>query len=420
MRNKKGTFFGVVIIIALITYIAFFGLTIGSLHIKGSNELRYGIDIRGGVEAVYEPKDLGRVPTGDELEAARAILETRLDAKNITDREVTVDKNNGQILVRFPWKSDEATFNPQTAIAELGQTAKLTFRDSQGNVLVEGAEVTKSSPKLNQQTNKPEVDLTFSDKGSQQFSDATGKLVGQQMGIFMDEKLISAPKVNEKISGGSASITGIESFDEAKALSDNINSGALPFSLISKNYSTISPTLGAGALSVMEKAMLTAAILVCLFMMLFYRVPGFVACIGMLLELSAQILFLSVPQYTLTLPGIAGIILSIGMGVDTNIIIAERIKEEIRNGKTLGGAIDLGYHRAFTAILDGHVTTIIVAVVLMIFGSGAMLSFGYTLLVGNLMNFVSGIIASRLMTTSLSQYKPLRRTTLYGDRRVTQ
>lgn len=418
LKAKKFTFFIVLIVTAAITYIAFFGLNVGSLQIKDANQMRFGIDIRGGVEAVYEPKDLDRAPTGDELESARVIMESRLDAKNILDRDITVDKTNGQILVRFPWKSDETDFNPQAAIAEIGQTARLTFRDPSGNILVEGKNVKSSKPSVDPKTNANDVELTFDDQGSALFADATGKLVNQHISIYMDDTLISSPTVNEQISGGQAVITGMQDAAEAKDLSAKINSGALPFALISNNNNTISPTLGAGALNVMVQAGVLAFIVICLFMMLYYRIPGFVACIGLLLQLSAQLLFLSIPQMTLTLPGIAGIILSLGMGVDTNVIIAERIKEELRNGKTLGGAIDLGYHRAFSAILDGNLTTMIVAVVLMIFGSGSMLSFGYTLLTGIALNFISGITASKLMTTSLSQFKLLKRTTFYGNRRA--
>ena len=159
---------------------------------------------------------------------------------------------------------------------------------------------------------------------------------------------------------------------------------------------------------------LIAFAIVCLFMILYYRLPGFVACIGLTLQMALQILAVSVPHITLTLPGIAGIILSIGMGVDTNIIISERIKEEINDGKTISAAIATGYKRAFSAVFDGNITTVLVAVVLMIFGSGAMLSFGYTLLTGVLLNFISGITCSKLLVTSLSRYNVFKKNFLYG------
>ncbi len=414
MKISRGTFFIVLLISMSILTVSLFGVNYGIFNIKGAKDIRFGIDIRGGVEAVFVAKDLDREPTSEELESTRVILETRLDSKNILDREITVDKKNGEVLVRFPWRSDETGFNPQTAIAELGETALLTFRDPEGNILIEGKNVNNSTVVLDPSTNENVVQLEFDSVGTQKFSEATKDLVGQQMAIYMDEILISAPRVNEHIAGGSAVINGMENVTEAKELSDKINSGSLPFSLESRNYSTISPTLGSGALTVMLYAGILAFIFICLFMILYYRLPGFVACIGLTLQVACQLLLISIPQITLTLTGIAGIILSIGMGVDTNIIISERIKEEINSGKTFGGAIVSGYKRAFTAVFDGNITTVIIAIVLMIFGSGSMLSFGYTLLTGVLINFISGVFASKLMVTSLSRFKSLRKPFLFG------
>jgi protein-export SecD/SecF family membrane protein len=404
----------VAVFIVAITLISIFGINAGPLKIKGVEDMRFGIDIRGGVEAIFEPENLDRMPTDAELESAKIIMETRLDSQNIMDREVAIDKNNKQIIIRFPWKSDEADFNPQKAIAELGETAKLTFRDTQGNILVEGKDVVESIVQVDRDNNQPVVTLKFNSEGTKLFADATTKLVNQPISIYMDETLISAPTVNEPITGGESIISNIGSLEEATDLANKINSGALPFSLVSKNHSTITPTLGLGALDVMVKAGLTAFVLVCLFMLVYYRLLGVVACFALVLQLAVQLLALSIPQMTLTLPGIAGIILSIGMGVDANVIVSERIKEELREGKTLGGSIDTGYHRAFSAVFDGNVTSIATSIILMIFGTGSMLSFGYTLMVGCILNFVSGITASKLMTKSLSMNNSFRKKSFYG------
>lgn len=412
--RSKYMFFVVALLTAGVMLLAVFGLHIGNFEIKGAGLMRYGIDIRGGVEATYEPKDLDRTPTDSELESAKAIIETRMDAANITDRDVTIDKENNKIIVRFPWKSDEADFDPQKAVSELGQTAKLTFRDPAGNIVLEGTDVVKTSAQLTSQTQQPIVLLELSSEGAKKFADATGKLIGQKISIYMDDTLISDPVVEEKITGGTANITNMGSLETAKALSDQINSGALPFSLIAKNCNIISPTLGSQALSVMVLAAKVAFILICLFMLLYYRLPGFVACIALVLQVAGMLLALSVPQFTLTLPGIAGIILSIGMGVDANVIIAERIREELNGGKSLWAAIDAGFDKAFSAVFDGNITTIIAGIILIIFGSGAILSFGYTLVCGCLMNFVAGVTASRLMTRSLSDFNALRKPQYYG------
>lgn len=418
MNMRKSVFAIIILLILAITYVAVFGIHIGDsetgFHIKGANEIRFGIDIRGGVEAIYEAKDLDRKPTDAELESAKLIMETRLDEKKILDREVAIDKINGQILVRFPWKTGESEFNPQKAIAELGETARLTFRDPNGNILIEGKNVKESTVQYYQQDNSPIVTLKFDAEGAKLFAAATEKFIGQKILIYMDETMISDPIVEDTITSGEAIISNMQSSEEAVELSGKINAGSLPFSLISKNHSTISPTVGEGALEVMVRAGLLAYVLICIFMILYYRLMGLVASFGLLLQLSIQLLFLSIPQMTLTLPGIAGMILSLGMGVDANVIISERVREEMKLGKSLGASIDSGYHRAFSAVFDGNITSMIVAVVLMILGSGTMKSFGYTLLIGTALNFLCGVTVSKHMMKSFSFIKFFRNNFFYG------
>lgn len=414
LKINKFMYIIVMLLIIGIALTSIFGVNAGPIQIKGVKDIRFGIDIRGGVEAVYEPKDLDRLPTDTELESARIIMESRLDAQNILDREITVDKNNGQIIIRFPWKSGETDFNPQAAISELGETARLTFRDPEGNILVEGKDVVESMVQIDPQSNQPVVTLEFNADGTKLFADATERLIGQEISIYMDDTMISSPIVNDKIPDGKSIISNMESIEAAKELSDKINSGALPFSLVTKNHSTITPTLGSGALEVMVNAGVIAFAFVCLFMLVYYRLLGVVASFALLLQVSVQLLALSIPQITLTLPGIAGIILSIGMGVDANIIISERIKEELKDGKSLGGSIDSGYHKAFSAVFDGNITCIATSIILMIFGTGSMLSFAYTLMIGCILNFVSGVTASKAMTKSLSRNDMFRNKSLYG------
>lgn len=387
-------------IITAFLLIAVFG--IGG-DIKGIQEMRYGIDICGGVEAIFEPQNLDLAPTEQELSVAREVLEMRLDAQNITDREVTVDKSAGYVIVRFPWKSDEKDFDPESAISELGEMAQLTFRDEDGKVLIEGKNVKSSSVVKDTSGVKQEyvVELIFDNEGAKLFEETTGAMIGRQMGIYMDDRLISNPVVEDQISGGQAVINGMDSYEEAKTLSDQINSGALPFSLVTTSFSTISPSLGNNALQLMIYAGIAAFALVCIFMIVYYKLPGVVACITLLFQMILQLLSISVPQYTLTLPGIAGVILSLGMAVDANIIISERISEELKRGNSTWMAVKNGYKRGFTSVLDGNVTTAIVAVILMVFGSGTMLSFGYTLLAGMIINVVIGVTVSKMLQLSL-------------------
>ena len=406
MKPSKGMLAAILLMIAAFVLLAIFGAGSG---IKGVRNMRFGIDIRGGVEAVFEPQNLDRNATKEELDIARTVIEQRLDDQNITDREVTVDQKSGYIIVRFPWKSDETSFNPEDAIAELGEMAQLTFRAPDGTVKVEGKNVKKAEVKRDTSTAIEQyvVALTFDAKGANLFREATGELVGQKMGIYMDETMISEPQVKMEISGGQATIDGMSGYDEAKALADKINAGSLPFSLATTSFSTISPTLGSNALNIMVIAGVIAFVLICLFMSIHYKLSGVVASVVLLLQMVLQMLAISIPQFTLTLPGIAGIILTLGMSVDANIIISERIAEELAEGRSVRSSIKRGYKCAFSSLLDGNVTTAIVAVILMIFGSGSMLSFGYTLLIGMIVNLLVGVTVSKAMSLSLVEFPKL-------------
>ena len=416
--KKRKIVFPVVLLIALImAFCAVSGITIPIgiyiFHFPGAQDIRLGIDIRGGVDAVYEPIELDRKPTVEELEAARSIIETRLDNNNILDRDVTIDETNGYVLVRFPWKADETDFDPESALAELGETAMLTFRDAEGTVLLEGRHVENSRVQQDPNTGEIMVGLKFNNEGAQLFSDATKRLVGKVINIYMDETLIQSATVQEHIAGGEAVINNMKTAEEAKELSDKINSGALPFSMITKNHSIISPTLGTDALNVMLLAGLIAFCVIVVLLIVYYRLCGLVASIALVIQISGQVLVLALAEITLTITGIAGIILSIGMGVDANVIISERISDEIRMGKTLRAAINAGFKNAFSSVFDGNITVLIVAAILMSLGSGALLSFAYSLFIGIIFNFIAGVTASRLMIRSLSDYKVLSKPALY-------
>lgn len=425
MRKSKMTFFIIVALAIVMSFVALNGLILPlgrsyELILPGAPDMRFGIDIRGGVDAMFKPADDNIVPTERELDSARSIIETRLDNQNILDREVTVDRNNGYIIVRFPWKADETDFNPEDAIAELGETAMLTFKDEDGNVIIEGSRVEQSEPARDPMQGWV-VLLELDDEGAEKFSEATKNMIGKPINIYMDDTLIQSAIVNSHITNGEAMITGMASAEDAKALADKINAGALPYSMVTTNHSSISPFLGSGSLDVMVLAGGIAFVVICIFLILYYRLPGFVACISLIIQIAGQLLALSIPQVTLTLTGIAGVILSIGMGVDANVIISERISEEIKAGKTLKHSISLGFTNAFSSVFDGNITVLIVGVVLLAFGSGSVLSFAYTLLTGIFFNFVAGVTASRLMIRSLSNYKVFSNPKLYTclSRRVT-
>ncbi|MGN1456362.1 MAG: preprotein translocase subunit SecD, partial [Acutalibacteraceae bacterium] len=370
--------------------------------------------------------------------------------------------SNGRITVRFPWKSDEKDYDPNKAIEELAATAKLTFRpgnsytnityaddgsvvymtpsgDTAETILLDGSNVKSATAQyITTSDNKTEyvVLLEFDDEGKEKFASATEQYLNQTISIWMDDQMISAPTVQNVITDGQATISGTFTAEDATDLANKINAGALPFDLMVESYGTISPSLGAYALQAMGIAAVAALIFICLFMIIMYRVPGFVACIALLGQLAISIMAVSgyftiFPSFTMTLPGIAGMILSVGMGVDANIITAERIKDELYTGKTLDGCIRTGTKSSFSAIFDGNVTIIIVAIILiLVFGpanifsslfgvstTGLIYAFGYTLLVGVIANFIMGVGASRLMLRSVSGLKFLRNRRLYGGKK---
>ncbi|MDR1253419.1 MAG: protein translocase subunit SecD [Oscillospiraceae bacterium] len=465
-RVGKPVFFVVALLILGFSYLAIFGWhgfhgDIPKTYIKGIEEIRWGIDIRGGVEAIFSPED-GVEATESEMKSVEETIKHRMVSNNITDYELFSDSKNNRIIVRFPWQATEKDFKPDKAIGEICQTALLTFRegqecqnqdyDSSGQpvrmnpagitaetVLLEGKHVedAKAMQVPDQTGNITNViDLKFTAEGKEKFTEATTRLVGKTISIWMDDRMISSATVNQALTDGRGQITGEFTPKEAAALAGKIKAGALPFKLQTTNHSSISPHLGASALDTMLLAGIISFVLVCLMMLIFFRLPGFIACIALIGHLTITFAFISgffffINSFTLTLPGIAGIILSIGMGVDANIIIASRIKEELNNGKTLDKAIDSGSKSSFWAVFDGNVTVIIVALILMgIFGpanilswlfgastTGSIYSFGYTLLIGVICNFMMGMTATRLMTKSISGYKFARNAWLYGGSR---
>ena len=452
-RAGKPAFFIVFALILALTYATFFGIEnyygdTRNVYVKGANDIRWGIDISGGVEAVFSPDKADVDITDEDMDAAKSIIETRLVNNNITDYEVYSDSDNHQIIVRFPWAAGESDFDAASAVQELGETALLTFcrNEDSEDVILSGAEdIQKAEAGMDQDGNYV-VYLYFTDAGTSKCSAATAELVGSTISIWMDDTMLQAPTVNEAITTGEAYITGMADADAAKSLADKINAGSLPFALTVDNskLQVISATLGSDALEVMLIAGAVAFGLVCLLMILRYRLNGVVAAIALLGQLAGSVacisgFFPNSDSFTLTIPGIAGIILSIGVGVDCNVIAAERIRDEFKKGKTIDGAIDSGYKNSLSAIIDGNVTIVIVSVVLMgafgtpdsliaklfsplmsLFGSqvtGSIYSFGYTLLVGTVFNLIMGVLASKKMLRSISQLKIFRNPWFYGGKK---
>ena len=463
-KIRKSTFFVVVVLIALFAASAIIGLDYlygdkTTTVIKGVDDIRLGIDIKGGVDVTFAPSgDFDA--TEAQLDAATETIKTRLTALGINDNEVYSDAKSDRIIVRFPWQAGESNFDPGAAVKELGDMAELTFRkgtdsetDDDGNItptgelVLSGTDIAEAGYGQQPDNNGDfewVVTLKLNSSGKQKFADATSELAGSStpISIWMDGNLISAPSVNSPITDGNAIITGSFDNDSAKKLADQINSGALPFKMETERFGIISPTMGEGSLDAILLAAAIAFAFIAVYMLVLYKVPGFVAVITLCGQIAGSIAAITgwfgfMPGSTLTIPGIAGIILAVGMGVDANIITGERIKEEIRSGKSLDSAIRVAYKRAFSAILDGNVTNVIIAIILMgafgvpssffskilnrtvfaMFGAtteGVVYSFGFTLLAGVICNFIFGVFLARLMVTSLSKFKGLQNRKLYG------
>ena len=451
-KGKSWPLFVVAILIVLFSLTAIFGVsyTYGdtkNVYVKGASDIRFGIDIRGGVDVTFMPADDVEA-TDAQMTAAKTVIEDRLVGLGITDYESYVDNNKNRIIVRFPWKNDEADFNPQTAIDEIGTTAKMVFRkgsSATGEEILSGDDVASASAAYNE-TEGWVVQLKFNSAGASAFATATTELAASNgtISIWLDDNNISTATVNEAITGGEAIIKGNFDQDSASTLANQINSGSLPFALSAESYSTISPSLGAKSLDVMVQAGIIAFILVAILMIVRYRLPGTIAVISLMGQAAATLAVVSgyftvFPGSTLTLPGIAGIILGIGMGVDANVITAERIKEELSKNKTLEGAVNSGFKMGLTPIIDGNVTIVIVAAILMgafvqpdgfwakvfnpifyWFGpstAGTIYSFGFTLLTSVLLNFVFGVWATRVMIRGAGHFKPLRKAWLFGGKK---
>lgn len=430
-------FFAVVAVIAIMTYLAFApnGTEIpGVGTIPSAYDIRQAADLKGGIDALLAPRDKdGKAyePSNDELNQAKSIIEHRLDAKGVLDRVVAVDYGKKRITVQIPLKKGTTIEDPGSTIDDLGKMALLTFREIdeekaangelvavEGEPIIEGKNVKKAHYQQDPQDGSHDVALELDDEGTKKFAEATSRLIGKRIGIFMDDMLLSAPNVRVAITDGKCVIEGQDTVEEAVRLAQDIQAGAMPFKLDAESTSSISPILGSNALSVGITSGIVAFILVCLFMLVFYRLPGVLACIALLGHTVMQLLAISWLNITMSLPGIAGIILSIGMGVDANVIIFERVKEELASGKTLRSAIDVGFKRAFSAVLDGNLTTLISAAVLLYFGTGPIKSFAYTLIVGVILSFLTAVTASRLMLQSVSGLNIAKHKWLYGVKGV--
>lgn len=404
---KKKIIYSIIILALLfgMSYVAIFGMKDGYGSI---GQIKQGLDLAGGVSITYEIQEDN--PSDQDVSDTIYKLQQRVTNYS-TEAEVYKEGGN-RITVEIPDVTDA-----NAILEELGQPGTLMFLDSDGYTkfsngeectplltgsdvknAVAGADTSQSS------TSKYVVSLEFNDEGKQKFADATSANVGKIIYIVYDGKVVSAPRVNEAITGGSAQIDGMSSYDEANTLASYVRIGAMPLELKEMRSQVVGAKLGETAIQTSLLAGAIGLAILCLFMIIAYRVPGVAACLALVIYVALDIFILSVYEITLTLSGIAGIVLSIGMAVDANVVIFSRIREEIGAGKSVDAAIEQGFKKAMSAVVDGNVTTIIAALVLYLRGSGSVKGFAVTLGIGVLLSMFTALVISKTIVRLLYNF----------------
>ena len=338
-----------------------------------SNSIKQGLDLQGGTHVVLQAVDTPEMKVDDDaVNRSVKIIERRVNELGLTE-PVIQRQGKDRIIVELPGVKD-----PEKAIAMLGRTAMLHFQDERGNVVLTGSDLKDARAQISQ-GNQAVVGLEFNSEGADKFADLTAKNIGKQIAIVLDGEVLTAPVVQEAITGGRAQISGS------------------PVKIEILENRTVGPTLGQDSKEKSIKAFGIGIIGVFVFMILFYRLSGIVADIALLLYVMLLLLAMRYLGATLTLPGIAGIILSIGMAVDANVLIFERFKEEIKRGRTLRSAMDAGFGRAFVTIFDSNVTTLMAAAILFYLGTGPIKGFAVTLALGVLLSMFTAITVTKYL-----------------------
>lgn len=373
-----------------------------------ANSIKQGLDLQGGTHIVLEAEDTPDAPvTEDSLNRAVSIVERRINEMGLT--EPLVQKEGARrIIVELPGEK-----NPEKAIETIGKTAVMEFKDESGATRLTGKDL-KTAKEQIENGNQNVVAIEFTDEGADKFADLTAANVGHKIAILLDGEVLTAPVVNEPITGGKAVITGSRTLEEAKNLAILLRSGALPVKLKVMEVRTIGPSLGQDSKIKSEKAFAIGIVLIMIFLVVVYRMSGIVANVALLVYVLILLSILKYLDATLTLPGIAGIILSMGFAVDANILIFERFKEEVLVGKTLRTSMEAGFKRAFHTILDANVSVMIAAIVLIVMGAGTVKGFAVNLALGLIVSMFTAIIVSRSLLTWFINTNLLTNPWFYG------
>lgn len=375
-----------------------------------ASSIRQGLDLQGGTHVVLEAVDTEQAQVNDDaMNRVVAIMEKRVNSLGLTE-PIIQREGERRVIIELPGIKD-----PDAAIRTIGKTAMLEFRDEDGNTVLTGTDLKDAQASTNPQTGQNVVNLEFSDEGAQKFADLTMRNVGRTIAILLDGEVLTAPNVREPILGGRAEITGQKTLEEAQNLAVVLRSGALPVKVEIIETRTVGPTLGQDSKDKSQFAFAVGLGAVVLFMVLFYHLSGFIADVALMAYTILLLGILYLMDATLTLPGVAGIILSIGMAVDANVLIFEHFKEEYQvQHKSLRLAMDAGFKRAFTTIFDSNVTTLIAAGVLFFLGTGTIRGFAITLGVGTILSMFTAITLTQYLLKLMVNAKISENPTMYG------
>lgn len=400
---------GIVLAVAVVAALAVLPLFPGAKWLPFTKLINQGLDLKGGVHVVLEAKDTPEVPvTAERVKQAMAIIENRVNAFGVAE-PIIQQEGTRRIIVELAGISD-----PDEAVRNLIRTAYLEFKTEDGTTVLTGRQLKDAIEAKDPQSGQVKVNLEFEPDGAKIFADVTAANVGKRIAIYLDGRLLQAPVVQEPIPNGRAQITGYESLEEAHNIAILLRSGALPVKLEVMEKRTVGPTLGADSLDKSIKAGVAGLIAILVYMIIYYRVPGLLADLALVIYALLVFMVFAAFHVTITLPGIAGFLLSLGMAVDANIIIFERLKEELWAGKSLHSAIDAGFKRAFVAIFDANVTTLIAAAVLYYFGTGPVKGFALTLSIGILASMFTAITMTKWILHLFAGSNLVRNIKMYG------
>ncbi|MDO8515632.1 MAG: protein translocase subunit SecD [bacterium] len=400
MDKRPGLSLSIIILLAIAAGVFVYPKYIGSKW----RPWKLGLDLVGGSHLIYEV-DLSNVPSADQtsvLNGLRDVIERRVNLFGVSEPQVYIAQSGerANLIVELA-----GVKNVSDAINEIGATPSLDFREVEQNgtstnfimTSLTGRYITGAQLNFDQTTQQPQVDITFNDDGAKMFEELTGKNVGKPLAIFLDNELIEMPTVQTKISGGEAQISGGFTIQTARILVERFNAGALPAPVTLVNQQTVSPTLGSDSLKNMIIAGAIGTGLVILFMLFYYHIFGIFAAFALLIYIALTLGLFKLIPVTMSLAGLAGFVLTIGMAVDANILIFERIKEELKRGLSKSAAIHEGFKRAWSSIRDSNTSTAITAIILYIFTSSFVKGFALTLLIGVLVSMFSAITTTRLL-----------------------